>query len=204
MDTQKYELPELPYAYDALEPYIDAQTIDIHYGKHHAGYVSNLNAAVEPYENLIGKTAEELLKNLSEVPEAIRVAVKNNAGGHINHTMFWQSMAPNTGGEPTGTLANEINRTFGSFEEFKNKFNDVGLKRFGSGWVWLMQTPDGKLDIVSTPNQDNPMSDGHKPILGNDVWEHAYYLKYKNMRADYLKNWWNVVNWQEVERRFNS
>ncbi|OGZ70363.1 MAG: superoxide dismutase [Candidatus Staskawiczbacteria bacterium RIFCSPHIGHO2_12_FULL_38_11] len=198
-----YTLPNLPYSYNALEPYIDKETMTIHHDKHHAAYVKNLNDAIDKYPDLFSKSAEELMMNLSDVPEEIRTVVRNNAGGHVNHTMFWQIMAPNSGGEPTGALAKEITKTFGSFADFQNKFNDAGVKRFGSGWVWLVKTKDGKLDIVSTPNQDNPMTDGHTPILGNDVWEHAYYLKYKNMRADYLKAWWSVVNWGEVERRFN-
>jgi len=203
MDKHIYTLPNLPYSYNALEPYIDKETMTIHHDKHHAAYVKNLNDAIDKYPDLFSKSAEELMMNLSDVPEEIRTVVRNNAGGHVNHTMFWQIMAPNSGGEPTGALAKEITKTFGSFADFQNKFNDAGVKRFGSGWVWLVKTKDGKLDIVSTPNQDNPMTDGHTPILGNDVWEHAYYLKYKNMRADYLKAWWSVVNWGEVERRFN-
>ncbi len=214
MENKPYILPDLPYAYDALEPFIDAETMTIHHDKHHAAYVNNLNAALEKYPDLAVKTAEELITNLDQVPEEIRASVRNNAGGHVNHTMFWQNMGPasakasageaNAGGEPSGELAEEIKKTFGSFTEFQTKFNDAGVKRFGSGWVWLVRTKDGALDIVSTPNQDNPMTDGHKPILGNDVWEHAYYLKYKNMRTDYLKAWWNVVNWIEVYRRFTS
>ena len=204
MNNKKYELPELPYAYNALEPYIDQETMHIHHDKHHLAYINNLNAVLEKYPELFEKNIEDLIMNLNEVPEEIRTAVKNNAGGHINHSMFWQIMGPNCEGEPKGELSEEINKYFGSFEEFQNKFNDAGVKRFGSGWVWLVQTKEGALDIVSTPNQDNPIMEGNKPILGNDVWEHAYYLKYKNMRADYLKAWWNVVNWQEVEKRFNK
>lgn len=200
----KHELLPLPYAYDALEPYIDAETMQIHHDKHHTTYVNNLNATVEGFPDLAEKTAEELITHLDQVPEEIRTAVRNNAGGHVNHSMFWQIMAPNAGGEPSGALAEEIKKSFGSFGEFQAKFNDAGTKRFGSGWVWLIRTKDGKLDILSTANQDNPMTNGHKPILGNDVWEHAYYLKYKNMRADYLKAWWNVVNWAEIEKRFES
>jgi len=202
MDKHIYTLPNLPYSYNALEPYIDKETMTIHHDKHHAAYVKNLNDAIDKYPDLFSKSAEELMMNLSDVPEEIRTVVRNNAGGHVNHTMFWQIMAPNSGGEPTGALAKEITKTFGSFADFQNKFNDAGVKRFGSGWVWLVKTKDGKLDIVSTPNQDNPMTDGHTPILGNDVWEHAYYLKYKNMRADYLKAWWSVVNWTEISKRF--
>jgi Fe-Mn family superoxide dismutase len=202
METKKYELPKLSYEYNALEPYVDAETMMLHHNKHHAAYVNNLNAAIEKYPELFSKSAEELITDLSQVPEEIKAAVRNNAGGHVNHSMFWQIMGSVTGGEPSGKLAEEIQKYFGSFGEFQNKFNDAGTKRFGSGWVWLVQTSDGRLDIVSTPNQDNPMTDGHMPIMGNDVWEHAYYLQYKNMRADYLKAWWNLVNWQEVEKRF--
>ncbi len=176
----------------------------LHHTKHHAAYVNNLNVAIEPYDNLLGKSAEELLMNLNDVPEEIRTAVRNNAGGHVNHSMFWQIMSPNGGGEPNGKLAEEINKYFGSFGEFQNKFNDAGGKRFGSGWVWLVQNKDGALEIISTANQDNPMTDGYTPIMGNDVWEHAYYLQYKNMRPDYLKAWWNIVNWQEIEKIFNK
>lgn len=204
MDKKLHTLPELPYAYDALEPYISKEIMTLHHDKHHAGYVKNLNDALEKFPDLQGKTAEELLIDLNAVSEEIRVAVKNNAGGHVNHSMFWEIMAPNAGGEPTGKLAEEIKNTFGSFEDFKNKFNEAGAKRFGSGWVWLVRTKEGELDVLSTANQDNPMSDGHMPIMGNDVWEHAYYLQYKNVRPDYLNAWWNVVNWQEVEKRFNK
>ena len=219
MEKQLYTLPNLPYSYDALEPYIDATTMQIHHDKHHAAYVKNLNDAIEKHPGLFIKSAQDLITNLNDVPEDIRSVVKNNAGGHVNHFMFWQIMCPvrnsegsqrkiSNGvgpkgrGEPSGILAEEINKCFGSFSDFQNKFNEAGLKRFGSGWVWLVQDKDGKLEIMTTPNQDNPMSEGKKPIMGNDVWEHAYYLKYKNMRADYLKAWWNVVNWQEVEKRF--
>ncbi|MSU60294.1 MAG: superoxide dismutase [Candidatus Staskawiczbacteria bacterium] len=204
MDKKLHTLPELPYAYDALEPYISKEIMTLHHDKHHAGYVKNLNDALEKFPDLQGKTAEELLIDLNAVSEEIRVAVKNNAGGHVNHSMFWEIMAPNAGGEPTGKLAEEIKNTFGSFEDFKNKFNEAGAKRFGSGWVWLVRTKEGEFDVLSTANQDNPMSDGHMPIMGNDVWEHAYYLQYKNVRPDYLNAWWNVVNWQEVEKRFNK
>lgn len=204
MNKFLHTLPELPYGYDALEPHIDAETMKIHHGKHHAAYVSNLNAALEKYDNLIGKSAEDLLISLNEIPEEIRAAVRNNAGGHVNHSMFWRIMSPNGGGEPMGKLAEEIKKHFGGFAEFQNKFNDAGAKRFGSGWVWLARGKDGKLDVISTPNQDNPMTEGYLPIMGNDVWEHAYYLKYRNMRADYLKVWWNVVNWEEVEKRFSK
>jgi len=197
-----FTLPPLPYATNALEPHIDAQTMEIHHGKHHAAYVNNLNAALEKAPELQGKSIDDLLKNLNAVPEAIRTAVRNNGGGHWNHTMFWQVMAPNAGGAPTGKLADAINASFGDLEKFKEQFNAAGAGRFGSGWVWLVK--DGnKLAIVSTPNQDNPIMDGKPaPLLGLDVWEHAYYLKYQNRRPDYMKAWWNVVNWPEVAKRF--
>ncbi len=204
MNKQLHTLPILPYAYNALEPYIDEETMKIHHDKHHAAYVKNLNEALSKHEEFFEKSLEELLLNLNEIPEDIRTAVRNNAGGHVNHTMFWQIMSPNSGGEPSGELAEEIKKHFGSFGEFQNKFNDAGLKRFGSGWVWLVKDKEGKLQVMSTTNQDNPITEGYLPIMGNDVWEHAYYLKYRNMRADYLNAWWNVVNWQEVDNRFNS
>ena len=197
-----HQLPPLPYDFGALEPHIDAQTMQIHHDKHHGTYVTNLNAAVEKHAELGSKSAEDLIKNLNAVPEDVRAAVRNNGGGHVNHSMFWQIMAPKAGGEPSAKVGDSIKQTFGSFAEFQTKFNDAGTKRFGSGWVWLVRTKDGKLDIISTANQDNPMMEGHWPIMGNDVWEHAYYLRYKNVRADYLKAWWNVVNWKEVEKRF--
>lgn len=204
-----HELPALPYAQDALEPHIDAQTMGIHHGKHHAAYVTNLNKALESAPDLQGKSAEDLIKNLSAVPEGIRGPVRNNAGGHVNHTMFWQLMAPNAGGEPTGALAEAINAAFGSLAAFKEKFEAAGLGRFGSGWAWLVVN-GGKLEVVSTANQDNPIMgkaiagvEG-QPILGCDVWEHAYYLKYQNRRADYLKAWWSVVNWAEVAKRYEA
>lgn len=191
----------LPYDFAALEPHIDTQTMQIHYGKHHAAYVSNLNAAMEKFPDLQGKSAEDLVRNLSAVPEAIRPAVRNNGGGHVNHSMFWKIMKPNGGGPPTGAIADALKSVFGSFEDFQKQFNDAGVKRFGSGWVWVVKDGGGKLQIISTANQDNPISDGHKPIFGNDVWEHAYYLKYQNRRADYLGAWWNVVNWDEINKR---
>jgi len=204
MEKKIYTLPPLPYAYDALEPYISKEIMMLHHQKHHDAYVSNLNAALEPYENLFEKSAKELLINLNEIPEAVRAAVRNNGGGHVNHSMFWQIMSPKGGGQPKGALADEINKYFGSFAEFQTKFNDAGAKRFGSGWVWLIKNKGGALEIMSTANQDNPMSEGMAVIMGNDVWEHAYYLQYKNVRADYLKAWWNVVNWEEVSKRFTS
>jgi Fe-Mn family superoxide dismutase len=199
-----HELPPLPYDYNALEPHIDEQTMRTHHDKHHAAYVNNLNTALQNYPDLQSTSVEDLVRDLNSVPEDIRTAVRNNGGGHVNHTMFWQIMGPNGGGEPTGALADAINDSFGSFEDFKKQFNDAGVKRFGSGWVWLVRTGDGKLQITSTANQDNPLSEGHYPILGNDVWEHAYYLKYQNRRPDYLQAWWNVVNWEEVSRRFEQ
>jgi Fe-Mn family superoxide dismutase len=176
----------------------------LHHDKHHQAYVTNLNAALEKAPELQRLSPEELLKSLENVPEAIRTAVRNNGGGHVNHSMFWTIMGPNAGGEPTGAIADAIKSTFGDFNTFKEKFNDAGLKQFGSGWAWLVRDNGGKLQIMSTPNQDNPMSQGFQPILGNDVWEHAYYLKYQNRRGDYLKEWWNVVNWPEVSKRFQS
>jgi superoxide dismutase, Fe-Mn family len=191
----------LPYDFAALEPHIDAQTMQIHYGKHHAAYVSNLNAAVEKHPELFSKSSVELVKQLQTVPEDIRTAVRNNAGGDVNHTMFWQIMKPNGGGKPTGAIADAITGSFGDFDTLKKEFNDAGAKRFGSGWAWVILNSAGKLQVTSTANQDNPMTDGHNVILGNDVWEHAYYLKYQNKRADYLAAWWNVVNWDEINKR---
>ena len=199
-----HTLPPLPYPTNALEPHIDAQTMEIHHGKHHNAYVTNLNAALEKAPELADKPLDELLKDLNSVPEAIRTAVRNNGGGHYNHSQFWQTMGPNAGGAPTGKLADAINSAFGDFEKFKEQFQAAGVGRFGSGWVWLVND-GGKLSITSTPNQDNPIMDGKPaPILGNDVWEHAYYLKYQNRRPDYLAAWWNVVNWAEVGRRFEA
>jgi len=196
-----FEVPALPYAYDALEPHIDEQTMHLHHDKHHQAYVTNLNAALDKHPELAGKSPEDLLKNLGDVPEDIKAAVRNNGGGHVNHSMFWEIMGPN-GGAPTGALAEAITATFGSLDALKAAVNDAGVKRFGSGWTWLVKTADGKLAVVSTANQDNPMSEGHFPILGNDVWEHSYYLKYQNRRPDYLAAWWNTVNWEAVGKRF--
>jgi Fe-Mn family superoxide dismutase len=196
-----YEVPPLPYAYNALEPHIDEQTMHLHHDKHHAAYVAKLNAAVEKYPDLQKKSAEELIRNLSALPEDIRGVVRNNGGGHVNHTMFWQIMGPNKGGTPTGAVAEAINKTFGSFDAFKEKFEAAGANQFGSGWAWLARTKSGEFKVTSTPNQDNPLSSGEFPVMGNDVWEHAYYLKYQNRRPDYLKAWWNVVNWDEVNKR---
>ncbi len=199
-----FELPPLPYAYDALEPYIDTQTMQLHHDKHHAAYVNNLNAALQNSAELASLSVEDVVRRLSEVPESARTAVRNNGGGHVNHSMFWQIMKPNGGGEPTGELASAIQQTFGSFDTFKAQFNDAGVKRFGSGWTWLVIDQSGKLAVMSTANQDSPLMDGLYPVMGNDVWEHAYYLKYQNRRPDYLNAWWNVVNWDEVARRYSQ
>ncbi|MEP6617984.1 MAG: superoxide dismutase [bacterium] len=197
-----HTLPPLPYALDALEPHVDAQTMEIHHGKHHNAYVTNLNAALAKAPELAEMPLDDLLKDLNAVPEAIRTAVRNNGGGHWNHTFFWQIMGPNAGGAPTGRLADAINTAFGDFEKFKEQFGAAGVGRFGSGWAWL-HNDGGTLSISSSPNQDNPIMDGKAaPILGIDVWEHAYYLKYQNRRPDYIKAWWNVVNWDEVSKRF--
>jgi len=199
-----FTLPSLPYASDALEPYIDKMTMEIHHGKHHGTYVTNLNKALESAPNLAGKTVEELLaNNCGIVPENIRTAVRNNGGGHINHSMFWQIMAPQAGGQPSGRLAQALQSTFGSFDQFKEKFTAAALARFGSGWAWLT-AQNGKLDIYSTANQDSPVMEAKFPVMGLDVWEHAYYLKYQNRRVEYITAWWNVVNWPEIEKRFNS
>jgi len=199
----EFTLPPLPYDYAALEPYIDAQTMQIHHGKHHQAYVTNLNAALKDYPDLQSKTIEELLRGIQQVPEAIRTAVRNNGGGHYNHTLFWEIMKPGGPPAPSGPLAEAITGTFGSVDALKARVNDAGLKRFGSGWAWLVLS-NGKLEVVSTANQDCPLMDGQFPVLGVDVWEHAYYLKYQNRRADYLQAWWNVLNWDEVLRRFQS
>jgi Fe-Mn family superoxide dismutase len=196
-----HELPPLPYDFSALEPHIDTQTMQIHHGKHHQAYVTNLNAALEKHPNLQGKSAEDLVRDLGSVPEDIRTAVRNNGGGHVNHTMFWKMMAPNAGGSPTGAVADAIKASFGGFDAFKEQVAKAAVGRFGSGWAWLIDS-NGKLSIESTANQDNPISEGKKPILGLDVWEHAYYLKYQNRRPDYISAWWNVVNWAEVNRLF--
>ncbi len=198
-----FEVPALPYAYEALEPHIDSQTMHLHHDKHHQAYVTNLNAALEKAPELQGTSAEDILRNLNSVPEAVRTAVRNNGGGHVNHSMFWAIMGPNAGGPPTGAIADAIKSTFGDFAQFQEKFNDAGLKQFGSGWAWLV-LGNGGLQVISTPNQDSPLSQGLHPIMGNDVWEHAYYLKYQNRRAEYLKAWWNVVNWAEVNKRYES
>jgi len=196
-----FELPPLPYAYDALEPYIDTMTMEIHHSKHHNAYVTNLNAALEKHPHLAGKTLEELVNDLAGLPEDIRTAVRNNGGGHFNHSLFWKFMTPNGGGEPSGALAQAISTAFGDFASFKTTFAQAAVGRFGSGWAWL-GFKGGKLTVLSMPNQDVPMMEGLTPILGLDVWEHAYYLKYQNRRPEYVTNWWNVVNWEEVARRF--
>ncbi|HEX7973270.1 MAG TPA: superoxide dismutase [Anaerolineales bacterium] len=197
-----FELPPLPYAYDALEPYIDAQTMEIHHDKHHGAYVKNLNTALEKHPELFEKPLEDLVRNPSNIPEDIRTAVRNNGGGHYNHSLFWQIMSPNGGGEPKGTLAKAIGDAFGSFAAFRENFEKAAVGRFGSGWAWL-GSQKGTLAVISLPNQDAPLIEGLTPILGIDVWEHAYYLKYQNRRPEYISNWWNVVNWDEVAKRFD-
>ena len=195
-----HTLPPLPYPTDALEPHIDKMTMEIHHGKHHNAYVTNLNAAIEKAPELASKSVEDLVKGINSVPESVRTAVRNNAGGHLNHSMFWLIMAPKAGGAPTGAIADAINSSFGGFDKLKEQFKAAALGRFGSGWAWVIDA-GGKLVVESTPNQDNPMMDGKKPVFGIDVWEHAYYLKYQNRRPDYIDAWWNVVNWNEINRR---
>lgn len=199
-----YELAPLPYDYAALEPYIDTETMRLHHDLHHQAYVTKLNGAIDKHPELASKTPEELVVDLNNLPSDILSVVRNNGGGHVNHTMFWEIMAANSGGEPTGAIADAISNTFGDFESFKTRFNDAGANQFGSGWVWLVRTKDGALEVTSTPNQDNPITSGSFPIMGNDVWEHAYYLKYQNKRPEYLKQWWNVVNWNEINKRFEA
>jgi Fe-Mn family superoxide dismutase len=200
-----FSLPQLPYAADALEPHIDKMTMEIHHGKHHNAYVTNLNKALESAPNLATKTVEELLaNNCAIVPDAIKTAVRNNGGGHINHSMFWTILSPKGGGQPSGAIADAIKGAFGGFDAFKEKFNAAATTRFGSGWAWLIKDGSGKLDVVSTANQDSPVMEGKFPVMGLDVWEHAYYLKYQNRRPDYIAAWWNVVNWPEIEKRFTS
>jgi Fe-Mn family superoxide dismutase len=198
-----FTLPPLPYDFAALEPHIDARTMEIHHGKHHQTYVNNLNAAIEKAPELAKKSLDDLLRNVSSLPEAVRTPIRNNGGGHWNHSMFWQIMAPKAGGEPGGKLGQAITSTFGDFAKFREQISAAGVGRFGSGWAWLINT-GGKLSIISTPNQDNPLMEGQKAIMGLDVWEHAYYLKYQNRRPDYIQAWWNVVNWTEVEKRFSQ
>jgi len=197
-------LPDLKYDYNALEPYIDGLTMTIHHSKHHQTYVNNLNAALEKYPEHASKDVVELLTNLDSLPEDIRLAVINNGGGHYNHSLFWNMLAPNAGGTPTGKVAEAINNKFGSFEKFKEVFEKSAATRFGSGWAWLVVTPNKEVEVMSTPNQNNPISEGFIPILGLDVWEHAYYLKYQNKRPEYISNFWNVVNWSEVERLYQE
>lgn len=196
------QLPPLPYAYDALEPHIDKETMGFHHDKHHAGYVKKLNTALDKYPELKDKSIEDLLRDLKTVPSDIRKSVQNNGGGHVNHSMFWRIMKPNGGGEPTGAIASAIEKEFGTFTNFQEEFNKAGGSRFGSGWVWLVLADNKTLEVMTTVNQDSPFSEGKYPIMGNDVWEHAYYLKYKNRRAEYLKSWWNVLNWDEINQRF--
>lgn len=198
-----FTLPPLPYSVDALEPHIDARTMEIHHGKHHAAYVTNLNKAISESGQPGGRSVEDLVKNLDSLPESIRTAVRNNGGGHYNHSLFWQMMKKNGGGEPKGELAKAIEKNFGNFSDLKTKFNEAATKVFGSGWAWLVWK-DGKLAVQSTPNQDTPLATGAQPLLGLDVWEHAYYLKYQNKRADYASAWWNVVNWDFVAAQFSK
>ncbi|MDP9204715.1 MAG: superoxide dismutase [Gemmatimonadota bacterium] len=198
-----FTLPALPYDFAALEPHIDAKTMEIHHGKHHQTYVNNLNAAIEKAPELASKSLEDLMRNATTLPDAVRAPIRNNGGGHWNHSMFWQIMAPKSGGEPPGALGAAIRTAFGDFAKFREQFAAAGVGRFGSGWAWLINA-GGKLSITSTPNQDNPLMEGQKAIMGLDVWEHAYYLKYQNRRPDYINAWWNVVNWIEVEKRFQT
>jgi superoxide dismutase, Fe-Mn family len=203
-----YELPPLPYDYNALEPYIDTQTMQLHHDKHHQTYVTNLNNALQgldaQYSHLTSLSVDDLMRRINDVPENIRTTVRNNGGGHSNHSMFWQIMGPNGGGQPSGNLAHAIEQTFGSFDQFKAAFTDAGAKRFGSGWAWLVLDRNGKLQVISTANQDSPLMEGLYPVMGNDVWEHAYYLKYQNRRPEYLNAWWNVVNWDAVGKRYDQ
>ena len=198
-----FTLPALPYDFAALEPHIDAKTMEIHHGKHHQTYVNNLNAAIEKAPDLASKSLDDLMRNVNTVPESVRTAVRNNGGGHWNHSMFWQIMAAKAGGEPGGNLGNAIRSSFGDFAKFREQFSAAGVGRFGSGWAWLVNN-GGKLSITSTPNQDNPLMEGQRALMGLDVWEHAYYLKYQNRRPDYISAWWNVLNWKEVEKRFSQ
>jgi superoxide dismutase, Fe-Mn family len=198
-----FTLPSLPYDFAALEPHIDAKTMEIHHGKHHQTYVNNLNAAIEKAPELANKSLDDLMRNANTLPEAVRTAIRNNGGGHWNHSLFWQIMGPKAGGEPGGKLGAAIKSAFGDFAKFREQFSAAGVGRFGSGWAWLINN-GGKLSITSTPNQDNPLMEGQKAVMGLDVWEHAYYLKYQNRRPDYINAWWNVVNWKEVEKRFEG
>lgn len=200
--TGPHTLPPLPYPYNALEPYIDKETMQFHHDKHHAAYVNNLNNALAQYPELQQNSVEELVRGIELLPEDIRTTVRNNGGGDLNHTLFWQIMSPDGGGQPKGEIAGAINQKFGNFDAFQTAFEEAGAKVFGSGWVWLVVNRAGELAIITTPNQDSPLMKGLRPILGSDVWEHAYYLKYRNQRGEYLKQWWNVVNWEEVNRRY--
>jgi Fe-Mn family superoxide dismutase len=200
----EYTLPPLPYDFSALEPAIDARTMEIHHDKHHQAYITNLNNALKDHPDHQGKTIEDLISNLDALPEAIRTAVRNNGGGHANHSLFWLIMKPGGGGEPTGAIGDAIKAELGGFEAFKEAVNKAGATRFGSGWAWLVKGKDGKLAVTSTPNQDSPLMEGKTPLLGVDVWEHAYYLKYQNRRPDYLAAWWSTVNWDEVNRRYQA
>jgi superoxide dismutase, Fe-Mn family len=202
--SETFKLPPLPYAFSALEPHIDRRTMEIHHDKHHGAYVTNLNNALAKYPKLQGQSLTTLLTSIEQLPQDIRTVVRNNGGGHSNHSMYWQIMSPKGGGQPSGKIGAAIDSTFGSFTAFQQKFESAGMKRFGSGWVWLVKDQAGKLQITTTPNQDSPIMTGEKPILGNDLWEHAYYLNYQNRRADYLKAWWKVVNWAEIDLRFQS
>ena len=199
-----YTLPPLPYDFGALEPHIDARTMEIHHGKHHQAYINNLNAALKDHPDHQGKPIEQLIAGLDALPEGIRTAVRNNGGGHANHSLFWQIMKPQGGGEPTGALAQAITSELGGFATFKEAFNKAATTRFGSGWAWLVAGKDGKLAVTSTPNQDSPIMEGQTPLLGLDVWEHAYYLNYQNRRPDYITAWWNTINWEEVGRRYDA
>jgi superoxide dismutase, Fe-Mn family len=199
-----YELPPLPYPSNALEPHIDAKTMEIHHDKHHQAYITNANKALEGHPDLAAKPVDELLADLNKIPESVRAVLRNNAGGHSNHTFFWKIMGPNAGGTPKGKLAEAINSTFGGFDQFKEELQKAAIGRFGSGWAWLVVNKEGKLQITSTANQDTPISDGLKPVIGVDVWEHSYYLLYQNRRPDYLKAWWNVVNWDQAEKNFEA
>ncbi len=199
-----YKLPELPYSYDALEPHIDARTMEIHHTKHHQAYINNVNAALENHPNLQNKPIEELLRGIDSVPEDIRTAVRNNGGGHANHSLFWKIMSPKGGGRPSGALAEAIDEAFGSFESMKEKFSAAAKGQFGSGWAWLGMNPGGKLHVHGTPNQDSPYMQNHKPILGLDVWEHAYYLNYQNRRPDYVAAFWNVIDWDQVSKNYEA
>ena len=199
-----FELPDLPYDFDALEPHIDARTMEIHHDRHHAGYTSNLNAALEGHPGLESESAEDILRNIGSVPDDIRTTVRNNGGGYVNHSLFWEIMSPEGGGEPGGDLASAIERSFGSFAHFRSEFSDAAASRFGSGWGWLVVDGGGGLQVYSTANQDSPYMDGHTPILGLDVWEHAYYLHYQNKRGEYIEHWWNVVNWAAVAAKYDA